>query len=562
MITKYSELYQALFEKANKRLYDLGIVADEQNTTIQDLEHYFQNLDYLVNGDGSRELTDKERLEGYLFLKLPLDEPAFTIDANTRVITVPDNFKKNGLSVVGDQIAEIVFFEIDRFYDATDLSLTKITIEWKSGPDNKGRTAAFIRDIESKGEENKLIFGWPITKEITERAGKIEFSVRFYRTDADKKLIYSFSTLPQTITINNSLNLSTKEVLPDDAAPLILGRVLNSLPGGTSANAATPYFVYWNPETMNINEQINGSLILAVLGQKKDGGSLTYKWFFNEEERTNGYQTVWDKDEEGKERGAYIEVTEMIVDTFIYYYYHEEDKEYKKIECYNQSEFKENLEKYNKLFIRCSIYELTEETVKAGTYSVDLCNTYYTDTTSAVERKAWTVAGADDPTVTLDTKGKLIDNDPLTFTALDTIGNSVSYIWNKEDANGNITQVGNEAEYIPTEEGLYSVTVTNTKNNDSKSNTSNWALCVNEIEDFSENNLSIVSNLGSLTVQVERDIKPFETRTYAWYLDNAQEPFEFSSTCKATTGHSYTVKVTISKGNVTSKSATLTYSEN
>jgi hypothetical protein len=41
---------------------------------------------------------------------------------------VPDEFKKNGISVLGDEVAEILFFEVDRFYDSTDLSQTEIAI--------------------------------------------------------------------------------------------------------------------------------------------------------------------------------------------------------------------------------------------------------------------------------------------------------------------------------------------------------------------------------------------------------------------------------------------------
>ena len=34
-----------------------------------------------------------------VYTVLPLDEPTFDIDANTRAISVPDSFRKNGISV-------------------------------------------------------------------------------------------------------------------------------------------------------------------------------------------------------------------------------------------------------------------------------------------------------------------------------------------------------------------------------------------------------------------------------------------------------------------------------
>ena len=49
------------------------------------------------------------------FLRLPLDEPLFEIDANSRKINVDATpFKTNGLSVQGDNLAETIFFKITR----------------------------------------------------------------------------------------------------------------------------------------------------------------------------------------------------------------------------------------------------------------------------------------------------------------------------------------------------------------------------------------------------------------------------------------------------------------
>ena len=59
---------------------------------------------------------------------LPLDEEPFEIDANKRTITVPIHFKSSGVSVVGDEIAETVFFRIARFFDAMDLETCDIFV--------------------------------------------------------------------------------------------------------------------------------------------------------------------------------------------------------------------------------------------------------------------------------------------------------------------------------------------------------------------------------------------------------------------------------------------------
>jgi hypothetical protein len=53
---------------------------------------------------------------GYLLL-MPADEEIFEIDANTRIISVPDNVKKNGIGVYGDHNAEMIVLNIDRYFD-------------------------------------------------------------------------------------------------------------------------------------------------------------------------------------------------------------------------------------------------------------------------------------------------------------------------------------------------------------------------------------------------------------------------------------------------------------
>ena len=106
MITKVTKenkaLYQALFEKVNQ---DIGFSGDSQITS---LDQFFSQLEQISGTN-------------MVYTVLPLDEPTFDIDANTRVINVPDSFRKNGISVQGDQVSEVIYFTIDRYVDAMDL---------------------------------------------------------------------------------------------------------------------------------------------------------------------------------------------------------------------------------------------------------------------------------------------------------------------------------------------------------------------------------------------------------------------------------------------------------
>ena len=115
MITKTTNLdssYQSLFDEIRAK--------SDGAIDINNIEGFFGNIQAIAQ-------LDKK------FLRLPLEEPMFEINANTRKITVPEDFRVNGLSVQGDHLAEIVFFSIDRYFDYTDLSLTDITINWKMG---------------------------------------------------------------------------------------------------------------------------------------------------------------------------------------------------------------------------------------------------------------------------------------------------------------------------------------------------------------------------------------------------------------------------------------------
>ena len=559
--TKYSELYDALFEKATERLAKFDIKEKNEKgelvpVVIHSLEEYFSHLDDLVNGPEGSSLSEKEREEGYLFLKLPLDEPPLIINANDRTITVPDNFKKNGLSVVGDVVAEIVFFEIDRFYDATDLSLMQIGIEWENSKGTKGRTPAFIRDIESKAQEDKLIFGWPITAQITDIAGKIKFAVRFYQLDIDDKIVYSFSTLPQTITINSSLDIGMDEVEPDDATSIVLGRVLNS-PHGAIEAASQPYFVYYEPKelliTRNFNNPEEGTkpLILAVLGQKLDNGSLGYNWFHNNISQTDGYKTVL-------ENGAYIEVKEWIKDIAIYY--KQINDKYEKIECLTQADFEAERILAEKLYVLCSIYELTAENIQSGTYSVELKNAYYGTNAIANERKVWTVEGAKTPKIIFSSniEEKIIDGTPLKFTINDT-EKIVTYSWNKK-IEDSVIEVSTDSTFTPVEEAIYNLTVTNIKNNDIKSETSKDILCTKPVKAITKDNLMIkTKELAILTVELEgRDVVDGESISYVWQLQGNSEIISREKDCNATPGNTYQVTVTISKGSINSTSAVQT----
>lgn len=214
MITKTTNLdsqqYTSLFEEIAKK--------SQGKIKVDNLEQFFGSIQEIADLDPK-------------FLRLPLDEPMFAIDANTRKIDVDATpFKANGLSVQGDHLAETVFFKIDRYYDTMDLMNTDIYINWKMG-------SAFGRDECSIKSDaiipGYIVFAWPIHDKITAKGGTLQFSVQL-NIEQDGKNAYALNTLAANLNIKEGLVLTNPEVI--DMENNIKSILINSSFGdGTAA---------------------------------------------------------------------------------------------------------------------------------------------------------------------------------------------------------------------------------------------------------------------------------------------------------------------------------------
>lgn len=192
MITKYKDSVK----NAYRDLYEAIDKASNGAVQIDNLESFFGNIQEIAKLDTK-------------FLRLPLDEPLFEIDANSRKITIPSDFASNGLSVQGDHLAETVYFSIDRYFDYMDLNNCQIRINWKMG-EASGQSVNFSKSLDA--DPGKIIFGWPVAKELTGKSGSLSFAVEFYTEDRDT-ITYSLNTLISTITIKEGLVLVSPEVI-------------------------------------------------------------------------------------------------------------------------------------------------------------------------------------------------------------------------------------------------------------------------------------------------------------------------------------------------------------
>ena len=302
-MNKNPEKYTELFIKAHKFL---GAGND-----INSLAEYYGHMaDFFAT------------TEGYKYVMLPLDEDPFVIDLNSRNINVPASFSKCA-SVQNDQLAELIVFTADRYFDYMDLANTNIYVQWTIPADPKnnrmeaieGATGVEMIDLDS--EPSKIKFAWPLSKEITQHAGTVKFSVRFFRLDENDKVIYSLNTLESSIVIKPALQpeLTDRAIVEEPISDsLFVGVIINSQhategvdlplqptyadPGSNIVIlkkndndewiVEAPYVattVAGNPKVANLQ---NNTLTLGVQAVTADNGNLAYDWYY----RSNVYNLV------------------------------------------------------------------------------------------------------------------------------------------------------------------------------------------------------------------------------------------------------------------------------
>lgn len=307
------KVYVAIFDKDKKNIIDYQNAPAEYDPElsyfvevvgISDIDDYFMELEnikqYVVGKDG--DISNPEN-DPY-FLILPQDdEPLFSINANTRKIDVPTDFTRNGIAVQGDELAEIVYFSIDRYFDTTDLYEKDILIQWEAPlkpgqmEPKKGLSVTVNKSLALM--PGKVVFGWPITNDITETAGNVKFAVRFYDRIEDpvtkkEMLAYSWSTLTATAKINTALDFQIADseaitALIVDKNKLIYDNLRNSSAEGVDIEATAPTFVisaFTPGQTidgtpvydLSENLKFSGRASFTAEDEVEGFGTLSYRW--------------------------------------------------------------------------------------------------------------------------------------------------------------------------------------------------------------------------------------------------------------------------------------------
>lgn len=477
MITKITPenttKYQALFEKVNEIL-DLP-KKDEQGTVIthaiSTLDGYFQHLNEISQKDPS-------------LIILPLDEEKFFIDGNSRKIAVPQAFTKNGVGVQGDHYAEYIYFEIDRYFENIDFGSPSITavVEFIDANQQKHFTKAWIKYTDEKS--SKVTIGWPITQDVTSKAGSIKFSVRLFELEGNSYK-RSFGTLIGQLVVNPSLDfaISKAEIdniqgkLDADVEGEVLRRMINSPAADYSADkVVSPVFLFRYKEGIGATDSCTADAGDVLNVQAIAPGSVTYSWYKDKDETTTTLQA----------KLVYKKLNAFKENIPIY-----ENKGTQEAKAYRLADVSEETfakggpyyESYSEYILPSSKDDETMSDI-TGTYRCVAQNSMYGFSRSSDEKlnipEGWTdedciigsvvvpgpTAFGDDSTM-LSEKVEIVDGGSLTVGVTGaTAKDRDTYTWNFTGDDGNsrdIATTGNTCSLLDIE-GIYTASVIRTRN--------------------------------------------------------------------------------------------------
>lgn len=297
-VENYMKNHDANGKASDEEGYD-GSPLMGEDTFITSLKELFTHIEVL------RKLKPQ-------LTRLPVDEEFFEIDSDKRTIAIPAHFTKDGVfSVAGDEIAESVYFIVDRYFDHMDLATQDIFIQFVNAKNEEYVAVPPVVDLES--QPGKMIIEWPISSKVTAAAGNVQFSVRFYTYDTktldangEGNLLYSLSTLPHTIAVKPAQNFdiahiesvesNKKDNNKDLMETRLSGKSLYEDEGVIQPEI--PEFIqgFVLPETINLGKDEKGfttqPVTIHVQAKTNDVGIINYSWkaadLDNEEVSLNG----------------------------------------------------------------------------------------------------------------------------------------------------------------------------------------------------------------------------------------------------------------------------------
>ena len=139
----------------------------------------------------------------HLAVLTPRDERVFNVNLESKEIDSPEF-----LSVEYDHNSETVYFLMDRYFDAMDLSQTACVIQYINAK-GEGRfyTVPFY-DVETYHRDDKMLVPWCIEGEATKAAGEVRYAIRFFKVDESGKYVtFMLNTLPAVSKVLYGMNV-------------------------------------------------------------------------------------------------------------------------------------------------------------------------------------------------------------------------------------------------------------------------------------------------------------------------------------------------------------------
>lgn len=290
----YAKIYSILSDPSFS-IYWTTNDKGEDIISISSLELYFGIIQNLI------EIDPK-------FGILPLDEPFFEIDANSRTISIPKNFS---VQVQGDESAETIYFKIARYFDTVDLYNQTVVIRYELPDGTKVEAEPWITIIEEKSGD--VVFGWALSKMATSQVGNLKFAIQFYSLNEKNEKSYIFNTLSTEIPIKRSLQIDQDTVFEEDEnnREAILSRFKNGYISGI-VNVREPEIGYSNlkdNEYYYIDNKFyddKNSYQLLTTAVSPDAGDISYVWYRIEKAAKRGTPVDSSKVELISADGTYI----------------------------------------------------------------------------------------------------------------------------------------------------------------------------------------------------------------------------------------------------------------
>ena len=207
-------------------------------------------------------------------------------------------------------MAELIIFEVDRFFDYMDLANMNIYVQWQLPDENKttGATEITIIDLESGKDKGKIRFAWPLNNAITAHNGIVKFSVRFFLINENGELAYSLNTTDSGLIVKAALDPKVAPDKIEQLGSLFESAVINSAfgsqgvtppiiptfstPGLDMTVEDTNDFVRYltddesEPKTTRVAKLgADDKLTLRVQAVAPDSGTIRYEWKYKSDEK-------------------------------------------------------------------------------------------------------------------------------------------------------------------------------------------------------------------------------------------------------------------------------------